>query len=242
MAEETAEDVDVTSAEQEAAEAEALVASLERKIREGDDGVSHDQLTSTRSLAEFARLRVQGIRAKAAKARAARRTAAAEALRAEVEAYAKGVGGKLADGLRAIQAAEDAFVAVADEHDAKVLEWRKRANALGIPESDGRPMPPAEDGRLALPRADGSGLQAGRRHLELAHGKGTLERFRTHTDRAALVAVIARLDAEQAEPEGDLYFYRGAGGGVHVMDHPIPDEQLKRDGITVLTREEAWGE
>lgn len=233
---------DAESLDREATAAAELAVELERRYINGDEQVTPEQIAEQEKLGRWAKLKAERARRGAEKAKAAARLDAANALRVEVEAYAKGVGKRLAADLEAITAAEGKLLADADEHDTNVLEFRRRAEALGVAVSDGRPLPPAKDGRLALGRSASVVLHAGRRSLELVHGKALLDNFRTHAHREDVVAATGRIDAESAEPEGDLYFYRGSGGGVIVMDRPLPDEQIKRDGIKVLTRAEAWGE
>jgi multidrug efflux pump subunit AcrA (membrane-fusion protein) len=235
-------DADYAAAKQEAAEAEALVTALEDRVKDGDDTITPDQILAQESLSRFARLRLEATRRKLEKAKAKRRLDAANALHDEITAYAGGIGQKLANKMRAIEKAEQALVTLADQHDALIRSWRARAEALKIPVTDFRPMPPARDGHLAL-GTDGATtvLHAGRRKLELVEGETLLKHFRTHDDRAAVVAATEQMEAELPEPNVN-YFYRGEGGGVIAKEEPYTDEEIHRLRLVKLTRKEASGE
>lgn len=70
----------VGQAEQEATEAEQLLAALEERARDGDEHVTAQQLTDARELGRFATLRAEAARRKADRAAA---HAAAEQQRAD---------------------------------------------------------------------------------------------------------------------------------------------------------------
>jgi hypothetical protein len=234
-------EADVAAAEAEAAEAEALVAALEKSVIDGDDSITPDQLTTQEGLSRFARLRAEATRRKAARSKEAARLAAANGLREEMEAYAFGSGKALAKRLRAVAAAEEAFLAAAKDHNGKVMSWLGRAEKIGIPESDMRPVPPAEDGRLAIGRRGGT-IHVGRRLLEPFDGLGMLKMHRDKPDhRSKVYENLEGIDAELPNPTSQ-HFYRGAGGAIVGVDIPFTPDEVKRNGLTKLTRKQAWGE
>jgi hypothetical protein len=235
-------DPEVIAAKAEAAEAEALASGLEDAIRAGDATITHEEITKQQSLVGFLRLQVEGARTKARARRADVRLAAANALREEIEHYASGSGKKFVKLLRAVKTAEDAFVEAVDEHDQKVRGWVRAMQALGIPDSDGRPVPPAEHGRLATGRGLEQ-IQAGRRALSIIGGRQILEahRDRGDDDREIIYSTLENADAEAAAPTAQ-FFYRGRGGGIHAFDVERTPEEIKTAGLVKLTRKEAWGE
>ena len=106
--------------------------------------------------------------------------------------------------------------------------------------SNGRPVPFARDGKLALPQ-NGSGLHAGRRRLSDIDGPHSLERLDAPgCDIDVVAESLARIDAELPDP-GEQVFWRGSGGAVFAMDVDPDPEQVKRNSLVKLTREEAWG-
>lgn len=227
-------------AEAQAVEAESLAQALEQAVLEGDEKITADALDSQVKLSRFARLRAEAIRRKAERARGAIRTKQADELRAEIDSYAAGSGTKLAALLRAVADAEKAFLDAGAEHNVLVHQWRQRAVALGIPDSDGRPVPPAEDGRLALDRA-GNGLHVGQRRLGLADVKNWLTSHQERGGRDALYAAIGRVDAEEPVSTAK-YFYRGPGGAILPRNEPFSAEEINRLQLVILSRKEAWGE
>ena len=51
---------------------------------------------------------------------------------------------------------------------------------------------------------------------------------------------LAGIDAELPDV-GERVFWRGSGGAVFAMDVDPDPEQVKRNSLVKLTREEAWG-
>jgi hypothetical protein len=231
---------DVAAAEAEALEAEALVAELEHKVRNGDETITIDDITAQEQLGRFAKLRLEATRKKAERTKAARRLEAAKTLHDEIESYALGSGKKLAKQLRAIEDAETAFLATAEEHNAKLRSWRQRAVRWGVPVTDGRPVPPAHDGRVAVGR-DETSVHAGRRHIQYVEGKNMIEQHHGPGLRPDLYAHLESVDAVLPEPTAQ-HFYRGEGGAVIAYDNPFTDEEIKRMHLVKLTRKEAWGD
>lgn len=233
-------DADVVDAEREAEEAEAFVASLEKKVQDGAEDITIEEIDAQEKVSRFARLRASGVRAKAERYRVASRTAAAHAVREEIENYATGSGERFSALLQAVKDAEDAFVAAVDGHDLKIQGWRQRAETgLQIPETDGRPMPPEIDGHIALGKGS-TLLHVGRRRLEHVGGKSRLDGYRSG-DPEAHIAVLKQIDAPVPDSTAQ-HFYRGEGGSVIAYDRPFSDEDVKRLHLVQLTRKEAWGE
>ncbi|MFG2671162.1 hypothetical protein [Streptomyces sp. NPDC048445] len=125
----------VEQAAAEATEADALLAALEERVRDGDDTVTPDQLTSTRELGRFAKLRAEAARRKADRAAAA----AAETERAGIVAQAAalvsedGDPGKVAAAYAAARAAVEQLLTVTATHDDAVREAAALLRTVGAP-------------------------------------------------------------------------------------------------------------
>ncbi|MFJ6483964.1 hypothetical protein ACIQK6_28140 [Streptomyces sp. NPDC091682] len=166
----------IEQAEQEATEAEQLLAALEERVREGDEQVTADQLAGARELGRFAKLRAEAARRKADRAAAD----AAERQRADLLARAAGMsipGGPLdTAALAATYAtARDAvhtFIAASETYNAAIADAARLLTAAGVPDSSTGQYP--EPGALAywgtqtLRLADGSSISATGTGLRLA--------------------------------------------------------------------------
>ncbi|MGW3352571.1 hypothetical protein ACWDA3_55560 [Nonomuraea rubra] len=123
---------EIGQAEREAADADQLVAALEERVREGDESVTPEQIAAQRELGKFARLRAEGARRKAEKARRAVREQAMAELADEMRAAGRDEEQLVA----AIDTFESALRALGEAvagHNQRVVEWRKRMQALDIP-------------------------------------------------------------------------------------------------------------
>ncbi|MFH8471974.1 hypothetical protein [Streptomyces sp. NPDC018000] len=115
---------EVTTAEQEAAEAEQLLGALEERVRDGDDEVTPQQLAEQRELSGFAKLRAEAARRKAERAAAK----AEEKRRADLVAQAvdladgKGDRAPIAAKYDAALAAVAELVAAVEQHDQAVTK------------------------------------------------------------------------------------------------------------------------
>jgi hypothetical protein len=236
---ETVTDDDVAAAEAAADDAQALVAELEERVANGDESVTEDDIVAQESLGRFARRRVEATRRKAAAAKAAARLRECEALAKEIEGYTSGSGEHFASLLQAVQDAREAFTAALTAHNEKLGGWAVRAAALGVGVHDGRPVPPAEDGRLALGRG-AEILRAGRRQLYTVDSKHYLALVDS-SDAGAAVANLRSIDAPTPEDTA-THFYRGENGQVICRDRPYSDEELTYVNVTAISRAEAWGE
>ncbi|WP_052874790.1 hypothetical protein [Streptomyces sp. NBC_01439] len=135
----------IEQAEQEATEAEQLLAALEERVREGDEQVTADQLAGARELGRFAKLRAEAARRKADRAAAD----AAERQRADLLARAAAMtapGGPLdADSLAATYAAaRDAirtFVTASEGYNDAIGDAARLLAAAGIPDSTSHAAP-----------------------------------------------------------------------------------------------------
>ena len=156
----------VAAAEQEAAATEQQLATLEERVRDGDDAVTPAQLTEQRELGRFARLRVDAAHRKAVRQQAEERTkqhaAAAAQVRAEVADDANGTD-HIEVKLAAFQQAARTFLDAAQDHNQRVTRW---ARLIG--NADVTPTPGCQ------PNADGLGLNE--RHT-MAHIDGRLYTF-----------------------------------------------------------------
>lgn len=257
---------DVRQAEREAAEAAALVDALEKRVVDGDDTVTADQIENARSLGRFAKLRAQATANKAERHRAAARLRACHELRAEIEGYKPGSGQQLAKLLSDAEAAITAFVTAAQERNETISVWRERMFDLKV--SHANPMvPPASQGGIGV--ADNGLVIAGRRRMEpldINHWVVTMlarvnvpgrVRFDfsgfVYADGKGAYERLAQVD-DAPEVADDLRFFRSpAGGGVVVLDEAALErtntagenayrQQIGRGELVEISRREAWGQ
>ncbi len=137
------EELEVTAADREAEEHARMATDLERRVAEGDDDVTAEQIDRQHGLSRFAKLRAAGARRKAELAQQARVVQARKDLRAEIESTSLHSGEHLAGLFRAVDDAVRSFVAAADERDAVLSGWIKRLKELGVPHT-GHPSPDHE--------------------------------------------------------------------------------------------------
>ncbi|MFD8610536.1 hypothetical protein [Streptomyces sp. NPDC059631] len=130
----------IEQAEQEASEAEQLLAALEERVRDGDEDVTAQQLADARELGRFAKLRAEAARRKADRAAAQaaeqerrRRTERALALLAERTPQT------LAVKYAAARDALAEFIAASDAFDDTVTEAAALLRAAGAPQCAGAP-------------------------------------------------------------------------------------------------------
>ena len=230
---------DIDAAQDALGQGNAELVRLTESFYDGRDGVEWSQVTSQRGVVEYAAAQIERLARAQARYQADVRLQAVNGLHDEVSGYAFGIGKKLAEQARTYHAQRLAFLALAAEHNATVAAFVTRAKALNVPKSNGRPEPFARDGKLALPQ-NGSGLHAGRRRLSEIDGPTYLERLDTHHDIDAVAESLAGIDAELPDV-GEKVFYRGSGGGVFAMDVDPDPEEIKRNKLVKLTREQAWG-
>lgn len=138
----------VATAEDEATEAAALVATLEERVKDGDESVTPAELESARQLKGFAKLRQEAAARKAKKAREAERQRLLGELRTEIEAASPTSRAELAELLKTAEDAVLAFVTACGERNATVSSWQHRMIALGVPTLT-TPQPPAEHQYMA---------------------------------------------------------------------------------------------
>jgi hypothetical protein len=113
-----------------AAEAEAQ--ALEDAIRSGDTTITAEDLAAKRSVRDFLRLQVDGVKAKMTQAKVDARTAAIQAVKAEVENRAPALGADLLKALSAVEKAAQEFIAMADERDNVIAGWIAQLDSLKI--------------------------------------------------------------------------------------------------------------
>lgn len=204
------------------------------------DGVEWSAVKSQEGVVEYAEAQIERLARAQARYQADVRLNAANTLHDEINSYAFGIGKTLAEQARTYFGERHAFLALAAEHNSTINDFVVRARALDVPVSNGRPVPFARDGKLALPQ-NGSGLHAGRRRLSDIDGPHSLERLDAPgCDIDVVAESLARIDAELPDP-GEQVFWRGSGGAVFAMDVDPDPEQVKRNSLVKLTREEAWG-
>lgn len=264
MADSTTEDLaatdpEVAAAEAEAREAEALVCELENRVIAGDETVTPDQITAQESLSRFARLRVKFTTDKAAKAQEAARLQACEALAEEIQSASKPEGAELAKALESVVRAFRSFSETVEARNVRILEWRKRAETLGVPEHVHPVAPPAQHGRLGLTPSGGAyglaGVIAGpvrveqidrdvllSRALDLLTREEAFKHIPGVDAGTDLFGELESIDKVTAEPAGPRFYYRGTGGGVIEKDKPFTEEEIRTLGVTKISRYEAYGE
>ncbi len=137
------EELAVTAAEQEAQEHARKATELERRVAEGDDDVTAEEIDRQHGLSRFAKLRAAGARRKAELAQLARGVQARKDLRAEIDSTSLHSGEHLAGLFRAVDDAVRNFVVAADEQDAVIGTWIRRLKELGVPHT-GYPSPEHE--------------------------------------------------------------------------------------------------
>lgn len=115
---------EVAQAEAEAREADALLAALEERVRDGDTEVTPQQLAEQRELGRFARLRAEAARRKAdrAAAKAAEQRRAALIEQAVTLAVGKGDRAPVAAAYDRARAALTELIAAVEVHDQAVTE------------------------------------------------------------------------------------------------------------------------
>ncbi|GGK59944.1 hypothetical protein Ppa06_26330 [Planomonospora parontospora subsp. parontospora] len=256
---------DVQQAEQEAAEAEQLVDALEKRVIDGDEDITVEQITSQRELGRFARLRAQATARKAERARRAARLKALDELRAEIEAYATDGGAHLAKLAKEAEDANAAFLAAVAERNTRLQTWRKLMLGHEVPRHASPITPPAEHAHLG--HTDAGQIIAGQRRMNRVdadewfghmiraalHRAGTAVKLhlggRTVTvdpasrDQVAALAGYARLaqvDAPAGEADPNLRFFLTSGGSVLALDRE-PNAAEARGIERELSRKEAGG-
>ncbi|MEV0912697.1 hypothetical protein AB0I93_00095 [Streptomyces sp. NPDC049967] len=123
----------VEQAATEAAEADALLAALEERVRDGDDTVTPAQLASTRELGTFAKLRAEAARRKASQtaAAAAEQERAATIEQAAALVAEQGAPARVAAAYEAARIALAELLAVTTTHDDAVREAAQLLRTAG---------------------------------------------------------------------------------------------------------------
>lgn len=249
----------IAEAEQEEREAAELVATLEEKVRDGDEAVTFEEVEKARGLLSFVRLRQEAARRKAAKAQEAARLAACEALNADITAHVKGDGERFSEHLRTAVDALRAFHDAVEERNEKVRQYRKRAEALGIPEHKHTGAVPATHGGVRLATGGGPGLAAGvvvgrsrvdmvdadtfaNRAIDLLVREGKLKVLPFIDAGEDLFRDMASIDAEAPESSAKYFYRNRQTGGIFRKDEPFTDEQIKSADLIVITKAEADAE
>lgn len=129
----TPEELAITAADREAQEHAHKAAELERRVADGDDDITAEEIEKQHGLSRFAKLRAAGARRKAELAEQARTVRARKDLRAEIETTSLHSGEKLAGLLRVANDAVRAFATAADERDQQISGWIRRMQQLGVP-------------------------------------------------------------------------------------------------------------
>ncbi|NEN07619.1 hypothetical protein G3T36_17315 [Diaminobutyricibacter tongyongensis] len=253
-------DVIVEDAEAKAVEAEALVTAIEDRIVAGDDTVTHADLSEQISVARFARKLVEAAREKAKSIRESKRQVVLSQIRGEMDAHATAEGTRRVELLTNVESAVLAFVSEYASDNAKFSDWRGRMAAAGVKPIGPRFAALASDQGLSY---SDSAVRAGTREFQpeysglvlqgLLHSllnSSQLGREYFTADNAGYPTrdeLFARVRTVAQEVPGipeDALFYRHENGQVHMRDtaHAWPAEDLKRLGLTPISREEAIAE
>lgn len=236
-------DAEIVQAERDVNDAEDLASGLERRIAMGDDDVTAEEFAAQRSMARFASLRAEGLRAKIAEGKARKHRHACEALADEIDAASTESAADLAARLKTAQEAVASFLTAAGAREDRVRDWRERIHRLGVPKHTFPIPPPPEQGGLGH---DGPTVVAGSRRLLPISADVWITRMLVEATQAAGVPSLtienpagsrvvlgadlsqddpyAKLrDADQpiAEPDADLCFLRGSGGAVYAVDRKV---------------------
>ncbi|MFV2102809.1 hypothetical protein [Micromonospora sp. LOL_024] len=250
----------VTLAEREAKEAAALVDALERRVVDGDDTVTAEQIEQADKLGRFARLRAQHTAKKAAKAQHAAWLRECGQIRAEMEAYAPGLADRLTEKLKVAEQALTDVVAMANDHNTRVADWRRRMVTLGNLEHTNPLVPPASQAHIGY---RGSKVIVRRRSLEAVNPKRWVQHLihsiqfaadPAHNDRiqfpdfrptrpTGLYDTVRKLDELEPEPDPGLRFFRSkTGGGVIALDEQALAARKKLGGPLIEGQAASYGE
>lgn len=236
-------EADVQQAWDDLDTARAEVENLRKRFVDGDESVAQSDIASQRGVVEWLEMVAERAEGQRKRYLESDRLKSANALYAEIEQYATGIGKTLADQARTYFAERQQFLALAKGHNATVAGFASRAVDLNIPVSNGRPVPFARDGRLALPQGGaGGGIQAGRRVLSSGvDGPSYLERLDRTNDIDGVAVSLEGIDPELPEPTAQ-FFYEGPNGGVYAFDRERTTEELKIQQLKPISRREAWGD
>ncbi|RAY13603.1 hypothetical protein DPM19_18160 [Actinomadura craniellae] len=263
---------DVAQAEQEADEAAALVDALERRVVDGDEDITPEEIANAEQLGRFARLRAKATQVRAERTARANRLRACDELRAEILAYADTSGPRFTGLLRDVEQAVNAFTTAVNERNAITRGWYQRMRELSVPDHlNPLPVPPAEHGQLGLVpgtgtfQEQGRALAAGRRRVPVRVDAGgfltrlmdalKVERPRVREEQLTrLYEALGTLDRHAPDIDPGIRYFRGSGGSVFQVGAEqlaaIPEghhenqwqRQIKTGELVEITRREAFGQ
>ena len=251
----------VTDAEDAAREADGLLAELENRVERGDLSVSREDLDAATSNRNWLRKLVTGARQRADDLREQKRQSELAKLREEIDAYSLASGEEFSDLLRAFESAAVAFATAFQTRNQKLVAWRDRMKELRVPELNAtRIVPPPSEAGLGWGGVSGDvDLQAGGRKFRLlysgAYLTGALRGLGVERDasnyyfdeKGAGLTIewvrdkVAQIDHELPPIPDDALFFRAPDGRLIQTspDHALTREQMKRDKIVQISREEA---
>jgi len=268
----TATTADVKRAEQEAHQAAEQVATLQQRVVDGDGDVTAEQIEHAKSLSGFAKLRAEATRRKQERTARAAWLRECDQLRAEIEAYAPGVGEKLAKKLAAAEKALNDFADAVHQHNTTLHGWHARIADLGFKKLEHRVnplVPPASQAHLGH---DGDTLIAGRRRLTPLDPDHYLSRMLAgirltrpgrpdsmplsrpeYAQAEGVYEQLRQVDAPTGDPDPNLRFFRARdSGSVLTLDSKafepnkigenIYQQQIDAGLLVEISRREAWGQ
>jgi hypothetical protein len=220
---------------------------------------SWDEVKSQEAVIEYATADLERLQRARSRYEADVRSKELDALRAEIESFAAQDAPVAVDLLKAVEPTVVAYAKHFADRNAQIAGFHARMLALNVePTSTAHLVPQRKHGRLATRGAD---VQAGDLILSAVDGGRFLQSLiaglaASHEiDRKHLVAdvtsgspadaIYAQLGAvdnfrQTISREG--HFYRGPGGGLFHVAEPFPAEQVKRNGLTEVTPEQAFDE
>ncbi|WP_017577171.1 hypothetical protein [Nocardiopsis kunsanensis] len=131
----------ITTADNEAAEADRRVEDLEEQVRNGDDTITADHIEQQRGLSRFAKLRAEAARRKAARNQAKQRRRDIDAVAADIDAQGDDTA-RLIELRNQAESAIEAFAAACEERNQWVRHTAARLRSLDVPaRNEGEPDP-----------------------------------------------------------------------------------------------------
>lgn len=250
---------DVVAAEREAAADRDKIATLEKRVMNGEEVTPLD-LATAKQLAEWSDLRVIAVRQQAE--HTARQKLADKRANLYQRMTSYDPQDAISPKMRALVDLIAEVIADGDGHNRQLGEWLHEMRNLGIPEHNSPIMPSAEYARLGHIHGD---LIAGKRVMRRVDVGWLLARALEMARASSATPYIAldlrggKVDLAHPEPGIDPYerisalvedrpeptashFYVGGGGAVIATDHEYSPADIKRLSLRTITREEAWPE
>ncbi len=248
-------DSDVRSAQEALTVGRGELVRLREAFLNGD-GTEWSAVKSQEAVVEFAEAQIEKLARAQARYQESLRQSELGQIRAEMDAYATSEGEHFVGLLKAVESAATAFASAYVGHNRTVSGWRERMAANGV-KPIGNRLSAASDAQ-GLSYADNGAVRAGKREFRQEYSGQVLQELllalrgtfgpryfeSEQVGHPSLDELYARVGAPGLEapgiPEGAV-FYRHANGSVHMRDHEVPSEDLRRLQLKPISREEALG-